>query len=87
MKSFGDNDKNATVRRSHLTTHLVLLPEYTTRDRKLPCFSKSSEDNDKNATVRRSHLTTRLVPQNDRLSLSFIVGTFNPQKEACFLMR
>ena len=39
------------------------------------------------AVVHRSHLTTHLVSKNDRLLLSFIVGTFNQQKEKCFLMR
>ena len=55
------NTANTIVRRSHMTTHLILLPGYAAHGRKLPCFSKSSKDNDKNAAVHRSHLTTRLI--------------------------
>jgi len=52
----------AVVRRSHLTTCLVLLVGYDTHSRKMLCFFKSFVDNDIYAVVRRSHLTTRLIP-------------------------
>ena len=64
---------NAIVCRSHPTTRLILLLGHTTHKNALFLF-KSFGDNDLNAVVRRSHMTTRLVHQNDRLSLSFIVG-------------
>ena len=61
MKSLGDNDMYAVVRRSHPTTRLILLPGYTTHGIKLPFFLKFVVDNDMNAIVRRSHPTTHLV--------------------------
>jgi len=55
-------DANYTaVRRSHLTTRLILLPAYTARGRRMLCFFKSFVDNNMYAVVRRSHLTTHLI--------------------------
>ena len=62
LKSLGDNDMYAAVRRSHPTTRLIPLPEYATRGIKSPYVLKSLGDNDMYAAVRRSHPTTRLIP-------------------------
>jgi hypothetical protein len=62
LKSLGDKDMYAAVRRSHLTTRLTPLPGYAPRGIKSPCMLKSLGDKDMYAAVRRSHLTTRLIP-------------------------
>ena len=54
---FKGNDTYAVVRRSHLTTRLMLLSGYTTRHEDV-LFLKLPGVNDMYAAVRRSHLTT-----------------------------